>query len=135
MTHPMLELQSAIHAVLSADAELTALVGAGRIFDHVPNNAKPPFAAIGTTEMVDYGTSTEESAEHLVTIHVWSARSSRSDCYRAQEIVHELITGMATALGTHVIANAHLDFSDVRRDQESRFFTALSRFRIVTEAL
>ena len=70
-------LQEAIHARLTSDAALTALLGGPRIYDHVPNASRTPYVTFGPSIARDWSTGTEDGEEHVVTLHIWTDAGGR----------------------------------------------------------
>ena len=66
-------LQQGLHAALSGDAALQALLGdPARIFDQVPQDSAFPYLVIGEDTTGPFDTKTEAGLEHRLTIHSWS---------------------------------------------------------------
>ena len=65
-------LQKAFFLKLTADAALAALLGGARIYDDVPVRGEFPYVTFGQTTERDWSTGTDDGAEHVVTLHVWS---------------------------------------------------------------
>ncbi len=69
------ELQTAVFAVLSNDAALTALVG-GNVFDAPPTGELPEiYVLFGEDRVIDRSTKTSDAAVHDFRISVYSTRS------------------------------------------------------------
>ena len=65
-------LQRGIYQALANSSELGALLGGTRIYDDPPQAASYPFISLGQSLVRDWSTGTEDGAEHLLTLHVWS---------------------------------------------------------------
>ena len=61
MSGAALALQQAVFALLAADTELAALVGAGRVYDGAPRNAAAPYVHLGEMSARDWSTAGETS--------------------------------------------------------------------------
>src|SRR5690348_14900030 len=70
MSTPANALQAAIYTRLAAYSALTALVGA-RIYDFVPESARPPYVVIGDDTAADWGNKTGNGWDVTLTLHCW----------------------------------------------------------------
>ncbi|KQV63830.1 DUF3168 domain-containing protein [Rhizobium sp. Root1220] len=127
------ELLAAVHARLTGDAQLTALVGADAIRDRLVSGRKLPSIVIGDLVSNDYSTSTEAGEEHLLTLEIWSDANGRM---RTQDIaacvfalLHDAPLDLASA---HLVALRHR-LTRTRREPKAKLHVAEMRFRAVTE--
>lgn len=72
MASPDNALQAALFSRLSNYAPLTAAIGAGNVFDFVPESAQPPYVVIGDDTLNDWDTKSKNGWEATVTVHAWS---------------------------------------------------------------
>ena len=72
MTNAAAELQTAIFTALSTDSALVAELGGARIYDQAPPSVDFPYITFGRTSVYDWSTGTENGAEQLFTLHIWS---------------------------------------------------------------
>ncbi len=119
-------LQSAIYQALVGSAELTAQLGGLRVYDHPPQAAAYPFVTIGESSVFDWSTGTEDGAEHLVTLHVWSRSGGKRQAYALVEQIREL-------LSDHALVNLRYQFSETRQDPDGETYHGVVRYRAVTE--
>jgi hypothetical protein len=112
-------LQKAIFAALSGDAALAASVGGARIYDHVPANAAFPYITFGRLSRSDWSTASEDGAEHMFTLHVWSKARGKSQAAAIMERVRVLLHDA--------------DLADIRFDDDHDVYRGAMRFRAVTE--
>ena len=77
--------QKTLFDLFSTDATLTTLLGAGKIFDHVPDNQPFPFVVIGDGVWENRDHETLDGMECAVTIHVWYRAPGRGRL-KVQEI-------------------------------------------------
>ena len=133
MSHFGMGLQAHLYSALTKNRELLDVLAGPRIYDHIPENIKPPYIAIGRTAMNDWSTATEEGFEHQVTLHIWAPPSSRNLSYQLQEIIHRTMDQLSPKLINAIIVNVTLEHSEINRERNSMYFHAISRFRIVTE--
>ncbi len=126
------ELQKAIFGALGANAGLTALIGT-RIFDHAPANVAFPYITFGRTSVYDWSTGTENGAEQLFTLHVWSKGKGKKEALEIMEIAREALHDAPLDLDGHRLVNMRLEFSEARYDDRNEAHHGLLRFRAVTE--
>lgn len=133
MTAATTELQAAVFAALSADLPLAGLLGGAKVFDHVPANSAIPYITFGGTSIYDWSTGTEDGAEQLFTLHVWSKARGKSESLAIMERARVVLHDVPLELGDHHLINLRLEFSDVRLDEDLDVYHGLLRFRAVTE--
>jgi hypothetical protein len=127
------ELQKAIHAALAADAELTGLLGAVRVYDHAPANVPFPYVTFGRTSVYDWDTATESGTEQLLTLHIWSKGRGKKEALEVMDAVSTRLHDSGLVLDGHSLVNLRLEFSDVVFDEDLDVYHGLLRFRGVTE--
>jgi hypothetical protein len=133
MTSPAVDLQKAIHGLLTADAALVARLGGQKVFDATPPNAAFPYVSFGRTSMYDWSTGTESGTEQLFTIHVWSKAKGKTETLEIMETIRQLIDAAPPELDDHELVNLQLEFAEVRFDDDISVHHGLLRFRAVTE--
>jgi len=128
------ELQKAVFGVLGANAPLVALLGGAKILDHAPANVAFPYITFGRTSVFDWSTATEEGAEHLFTLHVWSKGKGKAETLGVMEAVRELLhdADITLAAGQQLVNLRH-EFAEVRFDDDHSVYHGTLRFRAVTE--
>ncbi len=135
MNHPALELQAEIFSILSANTQLSALIGAGRIYDDVPPGKKPPYVTFGKSLHADWSTDTETGMEHEIELHAWSQGNGRKEIFNIQQIIHTALQNLGGAMTDHHLVNFTLEHSQVEMRDKHRAFRGISRFRAVTEPI
>ncbi|OCJ18090.1 hypothetical protein A6U87_04065 [Rhizobium sp. AC44/96] len=127
------ELLTAIHALLSEDAELTAMIGPDAIRDRLVAGRKLPCIVVGELTSNDYSTSTEEGEEHLLALEIWSDAAGRRQVQTIVERLHALLQDAALGLATHHLVGVRHLATRTRREPKTRLHVAEMRFRAVTE--
>jgi hypothetical protein len=134
---PSFSLQQAVFAALTADAALTALLGANRIYDDVPQGSALPYLALGQTSVRDWSTGgdpgTDSGTEHSFTVHAWSKARGKKEAHEILAAVRAALHDQPLALTGHRLINLRHETSDVRRDPDGETVHGLARFRAVTE--
>ncbi len=136
MSDAILPLRRAIHAHLSSDAGLTALIGAGRIHDEPPRAASGLYVVHGEVSAEDWSTGSDRGCEQKLSLVVWAGESgsSRKALEAATRIVVSL-EGAALAPEGHRLVNLRWLSSKLARDPKTHLSTVTLTFRAVTEAL
>lgn len=91
--HPIASLQAALVMALEDDAALTALIGAGGVFDAPPRDRAVPYVVIDRHDIRQRDGDQTPGQEHRLLLHCWSDQPSRK---AALEIV-ELVVAAALA--------------------------------------
>ncbi|MEG6510093.1 DUF3168 domain-containing protein [Methyloligella sp. 2.7D] len=130
---PAWSLQTAIYETLSGSSGLTDMLGGIRIYDDPPQSAAFPFVTIGESSVVDWSTGTEDGAEHLVTLHVWSRAGGKKQGHEIVEAIRALLHDRALMLDGHVLVNLRYQFSETRQDPDGESYHGIVRYRAVTE--
>jgi hypothetical protein len=126
-------LQQAIFAALTADAALIALLGGERVWDDVPTRADFPYVTFAQTSERDWSTGSEDGAEHVLTLHVWSRAGGRKETHEIMGAVRTALNDAALSLSGYRLINLRHEFSEARRDADGETFHGIVRFRAVTE--
>jgi hypothetical protein len=135
MSSPGWDLQKAVYAALAASETLNLLLGAERIYDATPQAAAFPFLVIDQTQIRDWSTGTEQGAEHVLLLHVWSRNESKREAYEIADAARDVLDGAALSPDEHHLVNLRHQYSDLRRDEDGKTYHGVIRFRAVTEPL
>jgi hypothetical protein len=130
---PSWSLQQSVFATLTADAALTALLGAGRIHDDVPQATPLPYVTLGPVTAQDWSTGSEIGAEHLVTVHVWSGARGKKQAHEILGAIRSALHDQPLALIGHRLINLLHQRSEIRRTPDGDTLQGTARFRAVTE--
>ena len=135
MSAATLALQSAVYGALVGSPGLAAALGSGRIFDHVPRRATPPYVAIAGSTAQDWSTGSDIGDDHTLTLHIWSDLAGRAEVSRIMaEIIAALHDHPLTLDGFRLVNIRH-ERSETRRLAEADRFQGIVRFRAKTETL
>ena len=94
--HPIAALQAALVTALEADTPLTALIGAGGVFDAPPRDRSAPYVVIDRHDMRQRDGDAAPGQEHRVLLHCWSEQPSRKAALEiAERVVAVALAGMA----------------------------------------
>ncbi len=132
---PEWSLQKAVFAALAADASLTGLIGASRIHDDAPQQAAFPYLTLGQSTARDWSTATDDGAEHVLTIHVWSRAAGKKEAHAIMRAVRQTLHDQPLTLEDHRLVNLRHELSEATRDTDGETVHGIVRFRAVTEPL
>lgn len=129
------ELQKAVFSALAGDAALTELLGGSRIHDHTPANVAFPYITFGRTSGFNWDTGTENGAEHLFTLHIWSNAKGKAEALDLLEACRARLHDAPLTLERYTLVNLREEFSEARFDEDLAVYHGLLRFRAVTESI
>jgi hypothetical protein len=123
-------LQAAIHARLSDDATLTAVIGAGAVFDRRMTGKPMPYLVLSEIVTSDFAPGTEE---HIVRIEAWSDTGGRKQSQDVAARTRALLDGATLTLTGYALVNLAHQRTTARRELKTRAQVAEMLFRAVTE--
>ena len=127
-------LQKAIHARLTTDAAVLALLGGPRVHDDVPRGAAFPYVTFGPANARDWSTGSDDGGEHLVTLHVWSRTAGRNQAEAIASAIAAALHDQALTLSGHRLVNLRRELAEARREPDGETWRVVVRLRAVTEA-
>lgn len=133
MTHSAIALLSEVHTQLIAHAPLTALLGGAFVFDDLPPKKKPPYIVFGDSTHNDWSTGSESGMEHFFALKVWSRQNGRKEVLQISDEIELVLTNVNSEIGSHHLVNFTHEITEVKRDEQTGYFTASVTFRAVTE--
>jgi len=133
MTHSALALQCAIYSILKNDNDITTLLGGEFIFDDVPKKQTPPYIVFSEAIHSDWSTGSETGIEHTVTLNIWSSENGRKQVLLISDAIINALIDIPAMLDGHALINFTHEFTEVAKDEQTKFFLAKVNFRAVTE--
>lgn len=133
MADRSVELFAAIYATLATNAGLIALIGSGRVWDHVKPGAPLPYVVIGDETALDYGSSLSDAQEHTLTVHTWSDAPSSLQVKQMQAAVRAALHERPLTLTAGTCTQIRQEFKETLRDPDGITHHGVQRFRAVTE--
>jgi hypothetical protein len=130
-----LALQEAVFALLSGDAELSALLGGPHVYDGAPRNAAPPYVHLGETTQRDWSTSTEAGAEIAFALVVWSTALGKSEALAIAGRLDALLDDAPLTIAGWRLVNLRHVATETSRDAGLKGRRAVVRFRAVLEPM
>ncbi|MFA7415241.1 MAG: DUF3168 domain-containing protein [Rhizobium sp.] len=132
MASPVNDLLQAVHARLSGDPALAALIGGNGVHDRRLGRTVMPYLAIGAIETRDRSTATEKGLECLLSIEAWSA-AGRREAEEIASLVRMLLDDADLALTTATLVSLRHRRTTSRREAKTALFVAEMMFRAVME--
>jgi hypothetical protein len=128
-------LQRGIYQTLASSSDLSALLGGPRVYDDPPQAASYPFVSLGQSLVRDWSTGTEDGAEHLLTLHVWSQSGGKKEAHAIIEAIRAVLHDQPLMLVDHQLVNLRHEFSEARQDPDGDTYHGIVRYRAVTEPM
>lgn len=133
------QLQKALHAILSADPGLSALVTG--VFDHVPQGQAFPYVTIGEDVASERSSKTFEGAEHRLAVHAWS-RPGPAGGGLGRKQAKDILAAVWNALAAsppapegHELVNLRFVSSETFGEPDGATWHGIARYRAVTQKL
>lgn len=133
------ELAAALYTQLSGHAPLTALIGAGKVFNGVKDGTPLPYVDIGEETATDYGAVSIDAQEHTQTVHVWTEQplnggSARLQCLQIVAAVRAALHEQVLSLSSGTLCNLRCEYRETLRDPDGVSWHGVLRFRAVTNS-
>ena len=125
-------LQTAIYAVLTGDAALTAIIGSDGVHDRLLNRTDMPYLIVGEMAASDYGTDGDGGQEIQIVIEAWSSGAGHAEAQDMAGLVRGLLDDAALTLGDGftLVSLLHRK-TRLRRETKTRLHYAEMTFRAV----
>jgi hypothetical protein len=128
-------LQRAIYDTLANDGDVVQRLGGARIFDDVPQKSPYPYLTLGQSVVRDWSTGTEDGAEHILTLHVWSRAEGRREAHDIMSSIRDALHDRDLALDGHRLVQLRHELSEARREPDGETYHGIVRLRATTEPL
>lgn len=126
-------LQKAVVERLAGDPDVSAIIGAGRIFDRLITRAEPPYLVLGEAMVTDFSTGDSDCSEHRFEIEAWTKQNGRKQAIELADAVRAALHDADLALEDAVLINLRHERTLARRAPKTGLHVARLRFRAVTE--
>lgn len=127
-------LRAAIYQALAADPGVAAaLGGGGRVHDHPPRDAAPPYVLLGDMRLADLSGDGAPLVEHQLVLHAWSRQGGHREAHTIAGALLQALDDAPLVLDGHRLVALRFSVADIRREGDGRTYHALVRFRAVTE--
>ncbi len=127
------DLIQAVFSALSSDPDLTAALGAAKIFDQIPERSALPYVVLGLVTTTDWSTATEDGDAVEFSLHIWSQAKGRAEVMHIQSGIEKVLKAESFSLQDHRLIQLRNQFSETRRDGATGNLHGLLRFRATVE--
>ncbi|MFJ2438461.1 DUF3168 domain-containing protein [Streptomyces anulatus] len=130
---PMLPVQGALHAVLSGDSVLGALIEG--LYDYLPETVPYPFVQIGEAVETPDNRHGGFGRQTVPTLHVWDQYRGYARVLRIGARITELLDHQPLTIPGHDWIATRFEFSQTLTDPEppGDIRHLVLRYRVVTE--
>lgn len=118
MNPAALDLQAAVAALLSADADLLTLLGGPRIHDGPPRGTAFPFVSIGESGQSDWSDGSTAGGAIRLTLHVWSRAAGKREAWSILGLLMRLLHEAELPLSDHTLIQLRAELAEVRTDPD-----------------
>jgi hypothetical protein len=133
MVATALDLQKAVHAVLAADAALTAALGGARVFDYVPAETPFPYVLFGAAAMRDWSSDHEDGAELTFTLHVWSRARGKAETLALMDLARKALDDTPPEPAHGRLVLMRLERAEAAYQDDLSAYRGTMRFRALVE--
>jgi hypothetical protein len=126
-------LQKTIFETLQADAPLTALTGADKVFSHITSKTDLPYILICNWRSEDWSTSSENGDLHRFDIEVWDDAPSLVFRQEIGSKITELLHEQSLALDFGHLVNLRLENSFLSMQDNTKIQPLRLKFRATVE--
>lgn len=130
-----LAVQAAFYVRLSGDAGLTALLGPGRVYDHVPGGTPPPYVVLGDIASQPLEGRDLMARDVTVAVHVYSRTQGQKEARRILNAVEAALHGAGLILDGHRMVLCLCTGTNVLLSGDGLTREGVARFRVVTEGV
>ena len=131
----IVQLRKAIRTCLCGNATLISRLGGPFVFDEPPRNQLPPYITFADVRSRDWSTSTDDGAEHIMTMDVWSRHNGVQEALEISALAAGVLETTVLSPVNHRVVSLQLQTVDTRREANGRLSRARQIFRIVTEEI
>jgi hypothetical protein len=87
----MADLLGAIVTRLKNDAPLTAIIGANKVFNNIPEDSKPPYVRVGLGTQNEFSTKGADGFRGELEIDIWSIKRGDKEMLEIQDAIHDAL--------------------------------------------
>ncbi|MBZ9674810.1 DUF3168 domain-containing protein [Mesorhizobium sp. ES1-1] len=128
-----IDLQQALFQRLRSDKSLSALLGGAGLLEQPADNVAFPYVTCGQTRAFDWDPGAKDSADQLITLHVWSKAQGDKETQAIMERIKARLADAVLVIGPRGQTRLVLEFSEARYDEELLVHHGLLRFRAMTQ--
>lgn len=134
-TESFWRLQQALYTTLTNTAPLTAIVGTGGVYDHVPKAATYPYVAFGDITLRPFDTQLVNGFDATFTLHCFSRYAGNKEAQSLAGIIYAALHDQDLLISGHVhVLTQHLE-TDIALEGDGETRRATQQYRIVFETV
>ena len=125
-------VQAGVHALLTGDAELMALIDG--VYDEVPEPAPYPYLTIRDSMSTPHGTHSGYGEQVTITVHTWTqyAGNAAGDeiAARVHALLHQQHAALSPLVDGHTVYIVRREFRQSLNDPQPGIRHRVDRYRI-----
>ena len=127
-------ISKAIHAALSANGAVTALLGTPpRLYDNPPEDPVFPYLTYGPIRSEDISGDGAVITNHIMTLHIWSRYGGRAEAMNIVQVISEALVNIVLPPGDIHLTRKQLIYTDIFRAPDGQTLHGLIRFSLTTD--
>jgi len=130
---PVLALRVAVHAALTADAPLVAMLGGARVYDAAPRGVSGLYVVFDGATARDRSAGSQRRESHDFSLTIWSRPGGPRPALEAAARIRALLDDANLSLAGHRLVLLRVAREDVRRDPQSGLPQVRLRLTAITE--
>ena len=118
MASPSEDLQKAIYDFLTADVDISAIIG-GRVYDGMPEDDATPYIAFGASDFVDDSANCVSAFRETIQLDIiYEDQARLRKCKALTWLVMSKLRDADLSLATHALAELRVSVSKVQPDPD-----------------
>lgn len=129
-----IEVSKAIHALLSAEPAVQAVLGTPpRLYDNPPEDPIFPYLTYGPMRSEDISGDGAVINAHSLTLHIWSRYGGRAQVMEVLAAVTGALQNGGLVLQGVTLVRAQVSYTDIFRAPDGQTLHGLIRFSLTTD--
>lgn len=130
----IIDISKALHALLSADETVQAVLGTTpRLYDNPPEDPIFPYLTYGPMRSEDISADGAVIKAHTLTLHIWSRYGGRAQVMEVLAAVTGALQSGELALQGVNLVRAQISYTDIFRAPDGLTLHGLIRFSLTTD--
>lgn len=132
--HASIEISKAIHALLSNEPSVQAVLGISpRLYDNPPEDPVFPYLTYGPMRSQDVSGDGAVINTHTMTLHIWSRYGGRAQVMEVLAAVTGALENGVLVLSGVSLVRAQVSYTDIFRAPDGLTLHGLIRFSLITD--
>ena len=124
------DLQQAIYTRLKESMGPSSAVG---LYDHVPQDAEPPYIVVGEDVTTPDDTDDSLGSQHALTIHTWSSYRGQSEVKGVQQAIYTALHREPLFVEGAAVVDCVIESQETFLDEDGLTRHGVQRFRVLLE--